>query len=63
MAALVGLMIGSLRVLWPWPDGTETANLASPGGDIAAPFLLALAGAVVVLAFGAYDRRRRLADS
>lgn len=62
MAALVGLMIGSLRVLWPWPDGTETANLASPSGDIVAPLLLALAGAVVVLAFGAYDRRRRSAS-
>ena len=21
MAALVGLMLGSLRVLWPWPNG------------------------------------------
>ena len=27
IAVLVGLMIGSLRVLWPWPDGVDTANL------------------------------------
>lgn len=59
MAALVGLMVGSLRVLWPWPDGTETANLASPGGSVFASIALAVIGAVVLLAFGAFDRRRR----
>ncbi len=59
MAALVGLMIGSLRVLWPWPDGTETAELAAPEGGVLVPTALAIAGAVAVLAFGIYDRRRR----
>ena len=59
MAALVGLMVGSLRVLWPWPDGTDTANLAAPGGAVATPAMLAAAGAIVVVAFGLYDRRRR----
>lgn len=59
MAGLVGLMVGSLRVLWPWPDGTDTANLALPAGGVLAPLTLALAGAVVVLVFGVLDRRRR----
>lgn len=59
MAALVGLMIGSLRVLWPWPDGADTAQLAAPDGSILAPTALAAAGALAVLAFGIYDRRRR----
>ena len=59
MAALVGLMVGSLRVLWPWPDGTETANLAAPEGGLLAPIALAIAGAVAVLMFGIHDRRRR----
>lgn len=48
MAALIGLMAGSLRVLWPWPDGTDTAHLAAPV-DPVAPGLLALAGFVVVM--------------
>lgn len=50
MAAMVGLMLGSLRVLWPWPGGTNTTDLAAPSGDIAVPILLALAGAALVIA-------------
>ncbi len=50
MAALIGLMAGSLRVLWPWPDGTAGTRLGWPDpGDLLAPVLLAVAGAVVVL--------------
>jgi putative membrane protein len=50
MAAMVGLMLGSLRVLWPWPDGTETTDLAAPSGDVVVPVLLAAAGFVLVVA-------------
>ena len=58
MAALVGLMAGSLRVLWPWPDGVDTANLAAPpSGEWLGPMLLALAGFAVVLAIGAVASR------
>jgi putative membrane protein len=49
MAAMVGLMLGSLRVLWPWPLGTKTTELAAPGGDIVVPVLLAVAGCVLVI--------------
>lgn len=50
MAALVGLMLGSLRVLWPWPDGVDSADLGAPPADAwFMPVLLALlAGAIVV---------------
>ncbi len=48
MAGLIGLMAGSLRVLWPWPDGTDTANLSSPTDPLAA-VLLAIAGFAVVM--------------
>lgn len=34
LAGLVGLMGGSLRVLWPWPDGVESTVLAGPAGDV-----------------------------
>lgn len=34
LAALVGLMAGSLRVLWPWPGGVDSAALGAPEGDL-----------------------------
>jgi putative membrane protein len=50
MAVLVGLMIGSVRVLWPWPDGVESTELGAPTAPILGPILLAVLGLVVVLA-------------
>lgn len=50
LAALVGLMVGSLRVVWPWPSGTGGTTLAAPPADgWATPLMLAVVGAVVVL--------------
>ncbi len=49
IAAMVGLMLGSLRVLWPWPGGTNTTDLASPSGDVWIPILLAVVGVAVVI--------------
>lgn len=49
MAAMVGLMLGSLRVLWPWPGGTDTTELARPAGDVAVPVLLAIGGTLLVI--------------
>lgn len=49
MAAMVGLMLGSLRVLWPWPGGTATTELAWPSDDIVVPVLIALAGFALVV--------------
>jgi putative membrane protein len=56
MAMLIGLMAGSLRVLWPWPDGTDTAKLGAPEG-IVVPLLLATISTGVVLAIGRLSRR------
>jgi putative membrane protein len=50
IAAMIGLMIGSLRVLWPWPNGTNTTRLGAPEGDVAWPIALAAIGLVVVIA-------------
>ncbi len=59
MAALVGLMTGSLRVLWPWPDGTDTARLAGPEGtEWMGALLLAAAGFAAVQAVAALGRSR-----
>lgn len=49
LAALIGLMAGSTRVLWPWPDGVETPVLGAPGDDLAAVGVAALVGAGAVL--------------
>jgi len=58
MAALVGLMAGSLRVLWPWPDGVDTANLAAPpSGEWLGPLLLAVVGFAAVMAISIVARR------
>lgn len=63
MAALIGLMAGSLRVLWPWPDGTDTAVLGAPSEPLV-PVLLAGAGFAVVVGIGFVARRdQRLATS
>lgn len=62
MAAMVGLMLGSLRVLWPWPGGTETTDLARPSGDVVVPVLLALAGAAVVVVVELLATRTEIAD-
>ena len=46
MAIIVGLMLGSLRALWPWQD--EDRNLLAPTSDILSVVLLALAGVAIV---------------
>jgi putative membrane protein len=52
MAALVGLLLGSLRVLWPWPDGADSAAVGAPSGAWLAPVVLAFIGAGIVLTAG-----------
>lgn len=54
VAAMIGLMVGSGRVLWPWPGGTSTTELAGPSGDVAVPLALAVVGFVVVAAIGRF---------
>lgn len=59
LAVLIGLMVGSLRVVWPWPEGTDSAAIEAPvAGEWPAAVLLALAGAVVVLALARLARAR-----
>ena len=51
MAVLIGLMVGSLRALWPWPDGTGEEQLGAPVDPIVAPVVLAVIGFAVVVGF------------
>jgi len=57
MAALIGLMIGSLRVLWPWPLGVESTALDRPGEYLPGALVAALVGFVVVLGIEALGLR------
>ena len=69
MSVLVGLMFGSLRVLWPWPDGVGVMSrhddeivsgtaLAWPGAhEWLAPTAAAAAGFTVVMILTRLSRR------
>ncbi len=57
IAAMIGLMLGSMRVLWPWPNGTFTTKLAAPSGDVALPIVLAVVGAAGVIAVEHFSSR------
>lgn len=49
IGAMVGLMLGSLRVLWPWPLGVESTRLEAPEDPVVLPVVLAVVGVVAVL--------------
>jgi putative membrane protein len=49
MAVMIGLMLGSLRVLWPWPDGAASVELGAPDEAVAATVGLAVFGLALVL--------------
>lgn len=53
MALLLGLMVGSLRVLWPWPAGPEgvgDTRIGAPDSQVLPAVLLAVGAAVFVVA-------------
>lgn len=57
LAALTGLMIGSLRILWPWPEGTEETGIAAPGDHAGVALLIAVAAFVLVIGVAEAGRR------
>lgn len=61
LIVLIGVMVGSLRVLWPWPAGTlgiEQVDLARPESATMWPALLAaVLAAVVVLGISGLGQR------
>jgi len=58
LAALIGLMVGSLRVLWPWPNGVgilgddETEPISGTGLELPSPDQIALPVILGLVAFG-----------
>jgi putative membrane protein len=55
LAVLIGLMVGSVRVLWPWPVGTGVGDpaLGAPDAQVLSATLTGLAAFAVVIAVGA----------
>ena len=49
LAAMIGLMAGSLRILWPWPDGVQGAGLGVPDGEVLLAIIAAAVGFGLVL--------------
>ncbi|HYN55790.1 MAG TPA: DUF368 domain-containing protein [Motilibacterales bacterium] len=65
MAVMIGLMLGSLRVLWPWPDGADSVALGAPDEAVAVTVALALLGFAMVLVIDQVAHRlehRRTSD-
>jgi putative membrane protein len=57
LAAMIGLIIGALRALWPWQ--TEDRGLLAPDNHVGVAVGLALLGAAVVLTIILIERRGR----
>lgn len=57
LAGLVGLMGGSLRVLWPWPLGVDSTDLAAPNTDVGLSIVMTIVGFVAVIALSWMARR------
>jgi len=49
LAALIGLMAGSLRIVWPWPDGVDSSALAAPSDQLWQSAAAAAIGAAFVV--------------
>jgi putative membrane protein len=59
LAVLIGLMVGSARVLWPWPSaaGVGDPTLAAPSGQVTAALLAMTVAFVLVVAVDRLLRR------
>ncbi len=62
IAALVGLMAGSLRVLWPWPSGVDSTALGTPDSQVLAAFAVAIAAFAAVIIVSHFAQRLEAED-
>jgi putative membrane protein len=63
MAVLAGLMVGSLRALWPWQDADGALQAPPDAAALVGPVLLAVAGAAVVGAALWWEASRAVDDA
>ncbi len=57
LAVLIGLMAGSVRVLWPWPLGVDSTDLGAPSGDVLVAVIVAAIGFIVVVVVGGFAQK------
>lgn len=59
LALLIGLMLGSARVLWPWPSGAGVGDpaLAAPGAQVGAAATAGVGALAAVIVLDAVGRR------
>jgi putative membrane protein len=62
IAALVGLMAGSLRVLWPWPSGIDSTALGMPDSQVLAASAVAVAAFVIVMFVARFAQKLEASD-
>ncbi|QWC86050.1 DUF368 domain-containing protein [Nocardioidaceae bacterium] len=64
LLVMAGLMVGSLRALWPWQsgEGEDVGGLVAPYAPVWGPVGLALLGAAVVAALIVVEARRESRD-
>jgi len=60
LAILTGLMVGSLRALWPWES--ENRDLLAPTEAVGPALLMALAGVLVVVVLLVIERRLGMSE-
>jgi putative membrane protein len=62
LAVLIGLMAGSIRVLWPWPNGVDSTALGAPDGEWGVAIGLALVAFVLIVVVARYAQGLEAAE-
>jgi putative membrane protein len=63
LAGLIGLMAGSMRVLWPWPFGVDSTALGAPDSHIVGSIALAAIAFVAVVVIARFAQRLEVLDT
>jgi putative membrane protein len=63
LAALIGLMAGSMRVLWPWPFGVDSTAIGAPDSYIVGSIAVAVAAFVAVIIVARFAQRLEVLDT
>jgi putative membrane protein len=63
LAALIGLMVGSMRVLWPWPFGVDSTALELPDSYVVGSIAVAVAAFVAVVVIARFAQRLEVLDT